>query len=141
MPPTDGAHSVVETTDSVTALYGSDSDHLSDFEDLMDISIPHDEYSPPSISAFEGIGSWTENIPNRADYLLLQPQLLVLTNSREAKAVIRGNNRTDGKKTLLTIFALLAINIECSSCAHAGRGRKRTSSSYPFQTRPTSSAS
>lgn len=141
MPPTDDAYSVVETTDSVTALYGSDSNHLSDSEDSMDTSTPHEEFFMPSISAFEGIGSWTENIPNRADYLLLQPQLLLPTNSREAKAVIRGINRTDGKITLLTIFALLAINIGCSNCAHVGRGRRRTTSSYPFQTRSNSSSS
>lgn len=94
----DGAYSVDETTDSVDALYGSDSAHLSDSEDSMDTSSPRGESPMPSISAFEGIGSWTENIPDRREYLRFQsPPVMpnnLPNNSREAKAGIRGINRT-----------------------------------------------
>lgn len=94
----DGASSVVETTDSVDALYGSDSD------DSMDTSSPRGESPMPSISAFEGIGSWTENIPDRRDYLRFQSPPVIPNNSREAKAVIRGINHTIGKKLLNADF-------------------------------------
>lgn len=104
----DGAYSVDETTDSVDALYGSDSAHLSDSEDSMDTSSPRGESPMPSISAFEGIGSWTENIPDRREYLRFQsPPVMpnnLPNNSREAKAGIRGINRTVGKKLLSAVF-------------------------------------
>ncbi|MCJ1425685.1 hypothetical protein MMC29_003585 [Sticta canariensis] len=92
MLPTDDAYGEVSTTESATALCGS-THHLSDFEDPMNHSIPCGESSLPSISAWEGIGSWTENFPDIREDLRLQSELLVPENSCEAKAVMRGINR------------------------------------------------
>lgn len=104
MVPIDNAFSVAETTESATALCGSHTNHLSDFEDPMEHSIPRGESSTPSISAFKGIGSWTENFPDIRDNLRLQSELLVPENSCEAKAVMRGINRVVGKKLLTKVF-------------------------------------
>lgn len=95
----DGSCVVLETTDSTTTLFGSDVNHLSDFEDSMDTSIPRGESSALSIAAFNGIGSWAENIPDSSDYRLQVPD-----NSSEIEAVIRGINRAVGKKLLSTSF-------------------------------------
>lgn len=100
MRQTDDAYSVVKTTDSTTALCGSHTHHLSDFEDTMSQPIPRGESSSPSISAFTGIGSWTEDIPDVRENLRLQSELLVLENSCEAKAMMRGISRVVGKKLL-----------------------------------------
>lgn len=104
MLPTDDAYRVVRTTESATALCGSHTHHLSDFEDPMNHSIPRGESSLPSISALEGIGSWTDNIPDIRENLRLQSELLVPENSCEAKAVMRGINRVVGKKPLTKVF-------------------------------------
>lgn len=101
---TDGGHSVVETTDSTAALYGSDSNYLSDSEDSMDTSIPREESPMPSISAFKGIGSWADDILDSGDHLRLQQQLLVPETSSEAKAVILETSYAVGKKPLSTDF-------------------------------------
>lgn len=99
----DGVLSALETTDSAAALYGSDSNDLSDLEALMDTSTPRGESSMPCISGLEGIGSWTESILDSRDYLPIHSQLLVPQSSREAKAVIRGINRAVGKEVLSTV--------------------------------------
>ena len=104
MIPTDDAYGVVRTTESATALCGSHTHHLSDFEDSMNHSIPRGESSFPSISALEGIGSWTENIPDIRENLRLQSELLVPENSCEAKAVMRGINRVAGKNLFTKVF-------------------------------------
>ena len=101
---TNRAYSVIEMTDSVTALYGSDSDPLSDFEDFVENFIPRPESPVPSVSAFKGIGSWTENILDSTDYLRFQSQHVAPKISCEAEAVNRAINRTIGKKLLSTVF-------------------------------------
>lgn len=101
---TDGAHSVVETTDSTAALYGSDSNHLSDSEDSIDTFIPREELPMPSISPFKGIGSWTDDVRDNSDHLRLQRQRLVPEISRKAKAVIRETGYAVGKRLLSTDF-------------------------------------
>ena len=90
----------------------------------MNRSIPRGESSLPSISALEGIGSWTDNIPDIRENLRLQSELLVPENSCETKAVMRGINRVVGKKLLTKVFKCWAINIVCSGCTYGRRGRR-----------------